>query len=61
MGTHKSVNRCVGDVVKNFFFSGAVTLSNSIDNSQKVAMHGLCEIHMVEGHTQTERGKRVAC
>jgi hypothetical protein len=61
MGTRRSVSRCAGDVVRNFFFSGAVTLSNSVGDSSKVAMHGLCEIRMVEGHTQTERGKRVAC
>jgi hypothetical protein len=29
--------------------------------SQKVAIHGLFEIHMVEGHTRIKQGKRVAC
>jgi hypothetical protein len=28
---------------------------------RKVAICGPCEIRMVEGHTWTERGKRVAC
>jgi hypothetical protein len=32
MGTHRSVSRRAGDVVKNFFFLRAVTLSNSIDD-----------------------------
>jgi hypothetical protein len=56
MGPHRSVTWRVGNVVESSFFSGAVTLSNSVGNSQKVAIHGLCEIRMVEGHTRTERG-----
>jgi hypothetical protein len=31
MGTHRSVYRRARDVVGNFFFSGVVTLSNSVD------------------------------
>jgi hypothetical protein len=33
MGTHRSVSWRAGDVVGNSFFSGVVTLSNSIDDS----------------------------
>jgi hypothetical protein len=29
--------------------------------SRKVALRGPREIRMVEGHTRTERGKRVSC
>jgi hypothetical protein len=36
MGTHRSINRHAEDVVGNsFFFSGAVTLSNSVDDFVK--------------------------
>jgi hypothetical protein len=51
METCRSVSRCVGDVVENSFFSGIVTLSNSVGNSQKVATCRLHEICMVKGHT----------
>jgi hypothetical protein len=61
MGTHRSVSRHAGNVVRNSFFSGAVTLSNSVGDSQNVDICGLHEIHVVEGHTRTEHGKRVAC
>jgi hypothetical protein len=61
MGTRKSISQRVGDVVKSSFFSGIVTLSNSIDDSQKVAICGLREIRMVEGHMQIEHEKHVAC
>jgi hypothetical protein len=30
MGTHRSVSQRAGDVVRNSFFLGVVTLSNSI-------------------------------
>jgi hypothetical protein len=30
MGTHRSVSRCDENVVRNFFFLGVVTLSNSV-------------------------------
>jgi hypothetical protein len=33
MGTRRSASRRVGDVVKNSFFSGVVTLSNSVGDS----------------------------
>jgi hypothetical protein len=36
-------------------------MSNAVDESQKVAICGPREIRMIEGHTRTERGKRVAC
>jgi hypothetical protein len=42
-------------------FSGAVTLSNTVCDSRKVAIHELCEIRIVKGHTRTESEKRVAC
>jgi hypothetical protein len=61
MGTHRSVSRCAGDVVESSFFSGAVTLSNSIGDSRKVAIRGLREIHMVEGHMRTKHRKHVTC
>jgi hypothetical protein len=35
MGIRRSVSRRVGDVVGNSFFSGAVTLSNFVDNFMK--------------------------
>jgi hypothetical protein len=35
--------------------------SKSIGSTQNIAIHGLCEIRMVEGHTWTERGKHVVC
>jgi hypothetical protein len=41
--------------------SGAVHPSNPVDDSQKVAICGPHEIRMIKIHTQTERGKRVAC
>jgi hypothetical protein len=61
METRRSINRGARDVVRSFFFSRAVTLLNSIGDSWKVAIRGLCEIHTVEVHTRTERGKRVTC
>jgi hypothetical protein len=35
MGTRRSISRRAGDVVGNSFFSGEVTLSNSIDDFVK--------------------------
>jgi hypothetical protein len=35
MGTRRSVSRCAGDVVRSSFFSGAVALSNVVDDSVK--------------------------
>jgi hypothetical protein len=61
MGTHRSVSRCAEDVVGSSFFSGAVTLSNSVGDSRKVAIRGLREIHMVEGHMRTKHRKHVTC
>jgi hypothetical protein len=43
------------------FFSGVVTLSNSVGDSRNVAICGLREIRMVEGHTRTKCRKCVAC
>jgi hypothetical protein len=59
MGTRRSVSRCAGDVVGSSFFSGAMTLSNSVGDSRKVVICRLREIRMVKCHTRTERGKRV--
>jgi hypothetical protein len=42
-------------------FSGAVTLSSAVDDVRSVAICGPREIRIVLDHTQTERGKRVAC
>jgi hypothetical protein len=36
-------------------------MSNTVDDSLNVAIYGPHEIRMVEGHTRTERGMRVAC
>jgi hypothetical protein len=46
---------------REHFFSGAVHLSNPVDDSWKVAIYGPCEIRMVWDHMQTERGIHVAC
>jgi hypothetical protein len=35
VGTHRSVSQCDGDVFRSHFFSGAVTLSNAIDDFAK--------------------------
>jgi hypothetical protein len=35
--------------------------SKSVGGLRNVAIRGSCEIRMVNGHTQTKRGKRVAC
>jgi hypothetical protein len=40
MRTHRSVSRHARDVVGSSFFLGVVTLSNTVDNSRKVAMYG---------------------
>jgi hypothetical protein len=32
MGTRKSVSQRAGDIVRNSFFSGAETMSNSVDD-----------------------------
>jgi hypothetical protein len=32
-----------------------------VEPAQKVVVHKLCEIRMVEGHTWTEHGMRMAC
>jgi hypothetical protein len=47
--------------VESIFFSGAVQLSNPVDDSQNVAMCLPREICMVWDYTQTERGMRVMC
>jgi hypothetical protein len=39
MGTRIAVSQRARDVVRNSFFSGVVTLSNSILGKQKVTMH----------------------
>jgi hypothetical protein len=46
---------------REHFFLKAAHLSNPVDDSRNVAIHGPHEIHTVEGHTQTKRGMCVAC
>jgi hypothetical protein len=46
---------------QEFLFSGIVTLSNSVGDSQRVAICRLREICMVEVYTRNEHGKHVAC
>jgi hypothetical protein len=53
MGTNRSVSRCARDVVGSSFFSGAVTLSNTVDDSRKVAMYGDCPQEAYDLHTWT--------
>jgi hypothetical protein len=43
------------------FFSGAMTLSSIVDDSLKVAICGMCEMRMVNGHMRTEREKCMTC
>jgi hypothetical protein len=43
------------------FFSRAMTLLNSVDDSRRVAICGPREIRMILDHTWTEYGKCVAC
>jgi hypothetical protein len=49
------------EVESGVLFLGAVHPSNPVDDSWKVAIRGPREIRMVEGHTRTEREKRVTC
>jgi hypothetical protein len=35
MGTHRLASRRAGDIVESSFFSGAVTLSSSVDDFTK--------------------------
>jgi hypothetical protein len=62
MGMNPRISQpaCCG-LCREPFFSGAVTLSSAVDDSQRVAICGLREIHMVLDHTRTEHGNRVAC
>jgi hypothetical protein len=46
-------------IVREPFFLEAVTLSNAIDDSRRVAICGPCEIRMVLDHMRTEHGKHV--
>jgi hypothetical protein len=48
-------------IVSGALFSGAVTLSNVVGISRRVAICGPHEICMVVDHTRTKRGKRVTC
>jgi hypothetical protein len=59
--THRSVSRRVVDCVGSPFSREQWDLSKSVGISQKVAICGPREIHMVLDHMRTERGKRVAC
>jgi hypothetical protein len=58
METHRSVSQRAGDVVGSFFFSGAVTLSNAVDGSQKVTMYEDCPAGSVQVTYVDWRGKR---
>jgi hypothetical protein len=40
VGTHILVSCCARDVVGSPFYSGVVTLSNTVDNSRNVAAYG---------------------
>jgi hypothetical protein len=53
MTTRKSVSRRAGDVAGSSFFSRAVTLSNTVDDSQKFAMYGNCPQETYEWRTWT--------
>jgi hypothetical protein len=55
-----SVSQRVVDCVGRPFSREQWNPSKSIGNSRKAAMRGPREICMVEGHTRTERGKRMA-
>jgi hypothetical protein len=54
MGTCRSVSRCAGDVVRNSFFSGVVTLSNSV-----ISERLLCADRMRYIWSETIRGLSV--
>jgi hypothetical protein len=62
MGTDPWIGQptCCG-LCQELFFSRAVTLSSAVDDSQRDAICGLREIHMVLDHTRTEHGNHVAC
>jgi hypothetical protein len=56
LGIHRSVIRRAGDVVGSSFFLGAVTLSNAVDHSRKVATYGDYPQEAYEWHTWTGAG-----
>jgi hypothetical protein len=58
--THGSLSRAEG-CVESPSSPEQWICSNLLMTVQKVAICGSCEIRMVLDHTQTERGKRVAC
>jgi hypothetical protein len=58
--THGSVSRCVVDCVGSPSSQGQWICSNLLMATWNVAIRGPREIRTVEGHTRTERGKRVA-
>jgi hypothetical protein len=62
LGTDSQIDQsaCCG-LCREPFFSGQWTRSNLLTTVRNVAICGPREIRMVFDHTQTERGKRVAC
>jgi hypothetical protein len=59
--THGSDGYRAMDCVGSSSSRGQWICTNLLMNSWKVAIHIPHEIRMVDGHTQTKRGKRVAC
>jgi hypothetical protein len=59
--THGSVSRRAVDCVRSPFSRERWLCPSLLTTSWKVVICGPREIRMVEGHTWTERGKRVAC
>jgi hypothetical protein len=57
LGTDPQIGQqsCYGSGWKPFFL-GQWIYSTLLTTMRKIAMHGLREIRMVEGHTRTERG-----
>jgi hypothetical protein len=55
------INWCAVDCVGNPSSRGQWICSNLLMIVRKVTLCGPCETRMVEGHTRTECGKRVAC
>jgi hypothetical protein len=59
--THGSASRHVVDWVGSPSSRGKWICSNLLMTTWKVVIRRPCEIHIVEGHTRTKRGKCVAC
>ncbi len=59
--TRGSISQRAGDYLGSPFSQEQWSCSTLLMTTRKVAICGPHEIRMVEGHMQTERGKRVAC